>query len=782
MNGKRGYCKGPLLKTGRLAFYASEGQGVKEGPYMVKPSHLRLLPQVAENYADATSSTLVQSPDNSNPAPCSSGGAQSTEIMSPLTPITVAAAKPPPPRPMTRESERQSLEAAISAAQSPEDLAAAMAHVKAFQNGGRRAPPSATPSSLSSSSLPPSSSSSSLSSSSISSSTSFSPREANRALQDAEVGATSITSSTNNSQAFDLDSDFSTAAATTPVTVADSQWHSMDDFDDIPDSASGSSGDCRSETVVAIPVIPEATAKFGQHDVVAGAETTANRDGEAPIAVAWVAGQRVVVRGLVGRPELNGMRGCVEKYFPKTERFAVSLDGKKGRFQLKASNLFSEARIAEEEDSTALQELITNDETVEPAVTEIRSDEHIEVHEDKDEKWFSGASGVAHAQSQLEEQMQYAASSGGGTVEPLPASAMNLSLDDLCGGDLATNTSLNLNLMSGGLNLDGGHYDDDGHVVSVTEERAESTAGGELIDGSSEGSKNTSSIDGSDGGNANDAGWMSGAFDEAAVAKTEALARQLEEGSLRSQPPLEMAGTTTTVPVGAGEHGWQDLSSILAAQRGYVTAATAAASSLPPRPKTAAQENPYRGRESTPVAAAATPVMAAAAAEAATTAGPAPDSSERVMLCGLTRKPELNGCCGSVVSYCLSEDRFAIQLDDGRGPYRLKASNLQPAPRGNVVGEGRGQYSIGVVKAIADDSAGDASATVDDETSVEGMSAVAVGGSAVGKDASNEETSTGAQPCVGSAQMELLRKFYAEGNSENRRAVEEALRRRTSGK
>jgi len=820
MNGIRGYCKGPLLKTGRLAFYASEGQGVSEGPYMVKPAHLRLVcsPHLAEDDDDdddaaTVSGTLEQGPNDNenNVALRNRSGAQNTENRLSSSPTSMVAAAVPPlnslPPPQyqntTREAERQTLEAAISAAQSPEDLAAAMAHVQAFQKGGKPAPPVAP----FTSSLALSSSSSAFSSPSSSSKPleEVAPFKTNKPAPAAEVVAASISPSAHNSQAFDLDSDFTPASATAPVAVAEAQWHSMDDFDDISDPTNSSSGDYRPEAVVAMPVVPEADANFGRHAVTEGA-TIAVGDEEAPVAVAWVAGQRVIVRGLVGRPELNGMRGCVEKYFSKTERFAVSLDGKKGRFQLKASNLCSEARIAEEGEVSNVDSLnahheLTINEEPPTSVTATRSEEHCKDQEGKDEQWHSGASGLAHAQSLLENHVQHhAANDGGGKIEPLPASAMNLSLDDLCGGDLATNTSLNLNLINGGLNLDGGALDDNDNGVDdniATERRTDTNentvmaagvedenvnyAAGSGKSDSSNGSNYSSNFDGNCGGGADDAGWMSSTFDEAAVAKTESLARQLEEGSFHSQALKEVVGTAAAVPAGTGENGWQDLSSILAAQDYGPRAA--ATSLLPLQPETASRQISDSAPDSTPAAAAVTSATPAMAAGQETV--PAPKSSERVVLCGLLRKPELNGCCGSVVSYCLSEDRFAVRLDDGRGPYKLKASNLQAAPPRCDTVEGRGTQDLsphGAAEAVANEAADSTPTVMEVASTEENVAAAAVDSNIVEGRASSDAVSPPAQPYAGSVQMELLKKFYAKGNPENRRAVEEALRRRTSGK
>ena len=67
----------------------------------------------------------------------------------------------------------------------------------------------------------------------------------------------------------------------------------------------------------------------------------------------------------------------------------------------------------------------------------------------------------------------------------------------------------------------------------------------------------------------------------------------------------------------------------------------------------------------------------AAAAEAeAAAAAPIPIATT-VHLCGLQAKPELNGQRGVVTDFDASSGRCSVQLEDGRGPYKIKPENLE---------------------------------------------------------------------------------------------------------
>ena len=48
-----------------------------------------------------------------------------------------------------------------------------------------------------------------------------------------------------------------------------------------------------------------------------------------------------------------------------------------------------------------------------------------------------------------------------------------------------------------------------------------------------------------------------------------------------------------------------------------------------------------------------------------------------VQLCGLQAKPELNGQRGVVTGFDASSGRCSVQLEDGRGPYKIKPGNLE---------------------------------------------------------------------------------------------------------
>ena len=74
----------------------------------------------------------------------------------------------------------------------------------------------------------------------------------------------------------------------------------------------------------------------------------------------------------------------------------------------------------------------------------------------------------------------------------------------------------------------------------------------------------------------------------------------------------------------------------------------------------------------------------AAAASASTTTASASASmpiGTRVKLCGLTAKPELNEQWGIVVGFKArsGSERVKVELEDGRGPFSLKAENLHVA-------------------------------------------------------------------------------------------------------
>ena len=52
-----------------------------------------------------------------------------------------------------------------------------------------------------------------------------------------------------------------------------------------------------------------------------------------------------------------------------------------------------------------------------------------------------------------------------------------------------------------------------------------------------------------------------------------------------------------------------------------------------------------------------------------------------VQLRGLQAKPELNGQRGVVTGFDASSGRCSVQLEDGRGPYKIKPENLEEEVR-----------------------------------------------------------------------------------------------------
>ena len=99
------------------------------------------------------------------------------------------------------------------------------------------------------------------------------------------------------------------------------------------------------------------------------------------------------------------------------------------------------------------------------------------------------------------------------------------------------------------------------------------------------------------------------------------------------------------------------------------------------------KENNAKGGEAAD-AAEETDTAAAAAADSANPAStppprPAPGlkAGTRVELQGLKAKPELNGQKAAVKSFDASSGRYKVKLEDGRGPFSLKAQNLRPLPK-----------------------------------------------------------------------------------------------------
>ena len=69
--------------------------------------------------------------------------------------------------------------------------------------------------------------------------------------------------------------------------------------------------------------------------------------------------------------------------------------------------------------------------------------------------------------------------------------------------------------------------------------------------------------------------------------------------------------------------------------------------------------------------------QAAAAAESSPSPAPIPTNTTTVHLRGLQAKPELNGQRGVVTGFDASSGRCSVQLEDGRGPYKIKPENLE---------------------------------------------------------------------------------------------------------
>ena len=57
-----------------------------------------------------------------------------------------------------------------------------------------------------------------------------------------------------------------------------------------------------------------------------------------------------------------------------------------------------------------------------------------------------------------------------------------------------------------------------------------------------------------------------------------------------------------------------------------------------------------------------------------------------VELYGLQAKPQLNGQRGVVTGVDVASERFAVKLDDGRGPFHLKPGNLKEVKNGKAAG------------------------------------------------------------------------------------------------
>ena len=70
--------------------------------------------------------------------------------------------------------------------------------------------------------------------------------------------------------------------------------------------------------------------------------------------------------------------------------------------------------------------------------------------------------------------------------------------------------------------------------------------------------------------------------------------------------------------------------------------------------------------------------QAAAAAESSPSSSPSSPIpiGTKVQLRGLQAKPELNGLRGVVTGFDASNGRCSVQLEDGRGPYKIKPENL----------------------------------------------------------------------------------------------------------
>ena len=107
---------------------------------------------------------------------------------------------------------------------------------------------------------------------------------------------------------------------------------------------------------------------------------------------------------------------------------------------------------------------------------------------------------------------------------------------------------------------------------------------------------------------------------------------------------------------------------------------------LAPPPPPPPPPPPMPPAAATPPAVATRPKAVVAPAVPATPAPPAPPSAalslsigERVQVRGLQAKPEFNGQYGFVVGFVAETGRCEVELEDGRGPFKLKPGNLSRA-------------------------------------------------------------------------------------------------------
>ena len=63
---------------------------------------------------------------------------------------------------------------------------------------------------------------------------------------------------------------------------------------------------------------------------------------------------------------------------------------------------------------------------------------------------------------------------------------------------------------------------------------------------------------------------------------------------------------------------------------------------------------------------------------------PALSPGARVRVHGIVAKPELNGQRGVVTGFDASSGRCSVQLEDGRGPYKIKPENLEVVKEMNM--------------------------------------------------------------------------------------------------
>ena len=86
------------------------------------------------------------------------------------------------------------------------------------------------------------------------------------------------------------------------------------------------------------------------------------------------------------------------------------------------------------------------------------------------------------------------------------------------------------------------------------------------------------------------------------------------------------------------------------------------------------------------------------AAEASPPSPPPISIATTVRMRGLQAKPELNGQRGVVTGFDASSGRCSVQLEDGRGPYKIKPENLEEVVIGETETKMKGKKKKGKKK------------------------------------------------------------------------------------